>query len=97
MKQLVLQNVFLILVLMGLPGPFFSLNFALGPKMGSVFSGAKTLQTLASAGWVRFHLEDAPKRPQLRSTKRKRPILMLGQGCLRALFWRTIDLHLKWV
>ena len=22
---------------------------------------------------------------------------MLGQGCLRALFWRTIDFHLKWV
>ena len=23
--------------------------------------------------------------------------VMLGQGCLRALFWRTIYFHLKWV
>ena len=27
----------------------------------------------------------------------KKALLMLGQGCLRALFGRAIDFHLKWV
>ena len=45
---------------------------------------------------ISARMVDTPKQNTLPRPK-YRPTVLLGQACLGALFWRTIDFHLKWV